>query len=73
MAERRGKRDDEREERRQRIISIICYVVAAVGGLGVVASAVAYSLTRKDVLFIPLALCAVVCMISFTYARLRSR
>lgn len=71
MTEKREKSEADREVAQKRLISIIFYVVAAVFAAGVIGCIIAYALTRLDALFIPIALCAVGCMIAFTYARLK--
>lgn len=71
IMEKRERNDYDREQAFNRTIKIVCYVLAAVFGAGTVACVIAYAVVRLDILFIPIALCAVVCMISFTYARVK--
>ncbi len=53
------------------LIKIVCYIVSAVTAAGLIGCIVAYALTKLEVLFIPLALCGVIAMIAFTYARIK--
>ena len=59
-------RDDEK---RAKLIRTVSVIIAAVFALAAVACVIAYVVLRLDILFIPIALCAVVAMISFTYSR----
>lgn len=69
--EKRAKNDYDREDARRKIIGIVCYVLAAVFGGGAIGCVIAYIVVRLDVLFIPIALLAAACMISFTFARIK--
>lgn len=69
--EKRERSDSDREEARRKIIGLVCYILAAVFGAGAVACVIAFAVARLDVLFIPIALCAVISMISFTFARIK--
>ena len=60
------------DEKKRRLIRTVCIIIAVVFALGAVACIVVYAVLRLDVLFIPIAVCAVVAMISFTYARVKS-
>lgn len=71
MTEKNGKNSADREQALKRLITVICYVVAAVAACGAVGCVVAYALTKFDVLFIPIALCGVAAMIAFTFARVK--
>lgn len=71
MSNGRDKNSNDREKSAAMLISIICYVVSAVAAAGLIGCIVAYALTKLDVLFIPLALCGVAAMISFTFARVK--
>lgn len=71
MTEKHGKNGADREYAVGRLITVICYVVAAVAAAGAVGCIVAYALTKLDVLFIPIALCGTVAIIAFTYARVK--
>ncbi len=62
---------ESRDEKRRRIVRLVLFMIAAAFFGGVVGCVVAYALTKNDILFIPIALCAVVAMITFTYARLK--
>lgn len=48
-------------------VKIICFIVAGLCAVGAVACVIAYAMTKSDVLFIPISLCAVGVMISLTY------
>lgn len=50
-------------------IRIACAVVAALFAAASLVCIACYAVYRADVLFIPIALCAVVSLISFTYFR----
>lgn len=65
--ERRG--DDEKK---RKLIRTVCFIVSVVFALAALACIIVYAVMRLDVLFIPIAICAVVAMISFTYTRVKS-
>lgn len=64
-----GKKNDRGGAPRNKL-STVCFALFIAFAAAAVACVVAYIITRIDVLFIPIALCAVVAMLTFTYARI---
>lgn len=60
---------DDKQRNSRKYLRVLLTVLAALMASGAVACAVCYAVLRLDVLFIPIALCAVAGMILFTYSR----
>lgn len=65
----RADKDDGLE--RRRLVRLIFTVLAAVFAVGAAACMICYIALKNDILFIPFAVCLVVAMLSFTYARVK--
>ena len=67
--ESNGSGDDEK---RRGLIRTVCMIIAVVFTIATLACVVVFAILRLDIMFIPIALCAIIAMISFTYARVKS-
>ena len=61
------------DDKKIQILRIVLFALVAVFAVGAVACAISYAVLKLDILFIPMALCAVFALILFTYARSVSR